>query len=462
MKILLVSPDSGGYIAWFPLGLGYIASVCREHGHEVTIYNQDVYHYSEEHLTNFLDENKFDFVGLGSCGGYYQYHKAVAISEAINKSKHRPIYAIGGHLVSPEPEYFLKKTGADYIIIGEGEVTTVELLEALINKTDVSKVAGIAYLENSVCVKTAERELIKNIDTIPYPAWDLFPMDHYTLLRLPNISPNERCLPMFSGRGCTFKCNFCYRMDKGFRPRSAESIVAEIKLLKSKYNVKYIAFADELLMSSIERTITICETFIKEKLDIKWDCNGRLNYAKPEVLQLMKEAGCVFINYGIESMDDVALKNMNKALNTKIITEGIENTLASGISPGYNIIFGNIGETAESLQKGVDFLVKYDDHAQLRTIRPVTPYPGCPLYYHAIEQNLLKDCEDFYENKHTNSDLLAVNFTTLSDEEFYQALYAANSTLLKNYYKYNLDSMLDVARKLYLERDTSFRGFRQS
>ena len=124
----------------------------------------------------------------------------------------------------------------------------------------------------------------------------------------------------------------------------------------------------------------------------------------------MKDAGCVFINYGIECMDDKILLNMHKNLTTKQIVEGIEHTLRAGISPGYNIIFGNIGENKDTLEKGVDFLLKYDDHSQLRTIRPVTPYPGCELYYYAIEKGLLKDCEDFYGNKHVNSDLLSLNF----------------------------------------------------
>lgn len=161
-------------------------------------------------------------------------------------------------------------------------------------------------------------------------------------------------------------------------------------------------------------------------------------------------------------MDEQALRNMNKALTVKQIIEGIENTLAAGISPGYNIIFGNIGENKESLRLGVEFLLKYDDHAQLRTIRPVTPYPGCPLYYYAIEKGYLKDCEDFYENKHLNSDLLAVNFTELTDEEFHEALLEANTKLLKNYYNSILDKNLENVKKLYLEKDANFRGFRFS
>ncbi len=254
----------------------------------------------------------------------------------------------------------------------------------------------------------------------------------------------------------------CYRMDKGFRPRSNEKIINEIKLLKRMYGITYIAFSDELLMSSAERTVSLCEDFIRANLNIKWCCNGRLNFAEPEVLSLMKQAGCVFINYGIEAMDDAVLKNMNKVLTTEQIIKGIEATLDAGISPGFNIIFGNIGDSKETLRKGVEFLLKYDDGAQMRTIRPVTPYPGSPLYYYAIEKGLLKDCEDFYENKHINSDLLAVNFTELSDDDFHKYLMEANIELLSNYSREKLHALIRQANMLYMQKDASFRGWRQS
>jgi len=250
-------------------------------------------------------------------------------------------------------------------------------------------------------------------------------------------------------------------MDKGFRPRSNEAIIEEIRFLKDNYRITYIIFSDELLMSSVQRMIDLCQDVIKAKLDIKWWCNGRLNYAKPEVLKLMKKAGCVFINYGIEAMDNQILKNMNKALTTKQVIRGVEATLECGISPGLNIIFGNIGENKDTLRKGVEFLLKYDDGTQLRTIRPVTPYPGSPLYYYAIEKGLLKDCEDFYENKHINSDLLSVNFTDLTDEQFHKLLLEANKTLLENYYKHQLERQINTVEKLYFEKDVAFRGFRQ-
>lgn len=462
MKVLLVVYDNDSFIHWFPQGLAYIASALRNAGHEITVYNQDQYHYPESHLKEYLTRNRFDVVGVSVIAGYYQYRKLLKISEAINSVPNRPFYIIGGHGPAPEPEYFLKKTGADAVVIGEGEITAVNLLDALANNRDLSSVNGLAYLKNGKLVVTDPQELIKDIDSIPFPAWDLFPVDYYALLRMPHITNSERCFPVLSARGCPFTCNFCYRMDKGIRLRSPENIIAEIKILKEKYNITYIAFSDELLMSSPERTKKLCQAFIDADLKIKWDCNGRLNYATPDVLELMKKAGCVFINYGIECMDDEILKVMNKKLTVDQIIKGIEATLAAGISPGYNIIFGNIGENARTLQQGVDFLLKYDDHAQLRTIRPVTPYPGSPLYYYAIEKGLLKDVEDFYENKHINSDLLSVNFTDLTDNEFHELLFKANEVLIKIYFDHQMKNAIDNARKLYFNKDASFRGFRQS
>ena len=145
-----------------------------------------------------------------------------------------------------------------------------------------------------------------------------------------------------------------------------------------------------------------------------------------------------------------------------MVIRGVEATRAAGMTPGLNILWGNIGENRKTLEAGVAFLLKYDDCTQLRTIRPVTPYPGSPLYYYAIAQGLLRDCADFYENKHANSDLLAVNFTDLNDAEFHGALYEANMRLIQNYYQKQTEYTITQARNLYLRHNTEFRGFRQT
>jgi len=402
-------------------------------------------------------------VCLGIIGGYYQYKKMLEISEAINSSKNRPTcYVLGGHGPAPEPEYFLQKSGADAVVIGEGERTLLEIAQAVAEKKSFHHINGIAFLENDTLVKTPPRELIKDIDTIPWPAYDLFPIEIYRLLRLPHASNSDFVMPILSSRGCTFECNFCYRMDKGYRPRSPEAILEEVAYLQKTWGITYIDFADELLMASRQHTIDICNAILASGLTFKWYCNGRLNYATKDILQLMRQCGCVYINYGIEAFDNTVLKNMNKALTTTQITRGIEATLDAEISPGFNFIFGNIGDNQQVLDNDVEFLLKYNDHSELRTIRPVTPYPGCQLYNQAKASGAIKSPQDFYEVKHTNSDLLTVNFTELSDDEFYGALKHANQTLIDSYYARQREQAKEAVDALYTKRDANFRGFRQT
>lgn len=461
MRVLLVVYDNGSKHHDFPAALAYIAGTLRKEKIDVEFYNQDVHHYPDEHLTGYLDKNRFDVVGISTIGGYYQYSKLLGLSNAINSSKNRPFYVIGGHGPSPEPEYFLKKTMADAVVIGEGEITIINLLNAITGHKSLSAVKGIAYREGDRVIINERQPLIKDVDSIPWPAYELLPMYYYRLLPLPHCGKTDFVGRVHSGRGCIYKCNFCYRMDKGYRPRKNSAVIEEIKWLKEKYSITYVGFSNELFMISAEQVETFCKDFMKEKVNLIWCCSGRLNIAKPDILKLMKQAGCVFINYGIESMDDQVLKNMNKHLTVKQIVSGIEATLKAGISPGYNIIFGNIGENKEALKKGVEFLLKYDNGAQFRTIRPVTPYPGTALYYYAIEKGLLKDCADFYEVKHINSDLLSVNFTDMSDDDFHCALYEANRKLIFNYFKHKEKEVIEEARDLYLRGNADFRGFRQ-
>ena len=420
-----------------------------------------MHHYPPEHLTRFLDANHFDLIGVGVIAGYYQYQQLKKISAAINKSTKRPFFVLGGHGPSPEPDYFLKLTNADAVVIGEGEESMLDLVNSIVNRTPLHKVKGIAFKDiTGATVTTPSRKLIQDLDSIPFPAYDRFPIEIYRLGQYPGMSATEFSMPVLTGRGCTFKCNFCYRLDKGHRSRSNSSILEEVKLLQDDYGISYIDFSDELLMISKDRTVSLCEDIIKSGLKFRWTCNGRLNYATDEVINVMKKAGCNYINYGIESMDDDVLKRMKKGLRVKMVHRGIEATLKAGIHPGFNIIFGHKGDNKNTLDKAVDFLLQYNDHSELRTIRPVTPYPGAPLYYDAINEGMLRDCEDFYEYKHTNSDLLAVNFTELSDEEFYRELADANKKLVTSYYADQLEKTIKQIDELYIHKDAGFRGFR--
>ncbi len=464
MRILLIVYDNDSHIGFFPMGVAALAAYCRQSGFEVDIYSQDVHHYPDEHLTEFLDANHYDVVGLSFIGAYYPYIKAKAISKAIHATKNRPLFVIGGHGPSPEPEYFLRLLGADAVVMGEGEETFVELLETVSTPSNLSGVQGLSYCVGNGIYINERREPIADIDSLPMPAYDCFPMDTYKLRRdtahVPGIG-NRFSVQLLSGRGCKFNCNFCYRIDKGMRLRSDEAILEEMNYLFARWDIRHFMFYDDLLMESEARTIGLCEAFIRSgPPDMTFTCQGRLNYATPEVLKAMSRAGCAYIYYGVESFNDDMLKTMGKALDTETIRRGLQNTRAAGIRFSPNIIFGNIGETREHLQNSVDFLLEYDDCAQLRAIKPVTPYPGSPLYKYAIAEGLLEGPADFYENKHTNTDLLSVNFTPLSDDEFYRALLHANIQVIGHYSSQMQENYLEQLWSLYRDKDAAFRGFR--
>ena len=476
-KILFVVYDNGSYDHIFPMGFGALAAVLKRDGHDIKVWSQDKHHWSDDKLRTYLNENKYDVVVLSVIAGYYQYKKVLALSKAINESTQRPFFIMGGYGPTPEPEFFLKKSGADVVCMGEGEITICKLMKELHSQKEktgsyapgpwLQEVPGTAWIEGEEkkLKKTLRAPLVHDLDTLPPIPYDLFPIDYYRMMRFPKVKPTDFVFPLMSARGCSFKCTFCYRMDPGYRVRSPKNLLDEIELLNKKYGITYIAFQDDLLMSSVKHTEDVCKEFLKRDLPVRWACNGRLNYCSEELLQLMKDAGCTFINYGIESMDQNVLNNMKKGLRPDMIEQGIKDTLKVGISPGLNFIFGNKGDSRETIKKAVDFLIKYDDFSQKRTIRPVTPYPGSPLYHDAIEMGSLdKDnpAEDFYERKHLNSDLICTNFTELTDDEYYDALKWANTELMKNYFDKQKGETLAQIAHLYDEKDVTFRGFRHS
>ena len=144
LKILFVVYDNGSYDHTFPMGVGALAAILKRDGHDFEVWNQDMHHYKDDQLWVYLDENKFDVVVVSLIAGYYQYAKVRALSKAINNSKQRPVYLMGGYGPTPEPEFFIKKTGCDFVCMGEGEVTFPKILSAIENKTSYNDVPGIA------------------------------------------------------------------------------------------------------------------------------------------------------------------------------------------------------------------------------------------------------------------------------------------------------------------------------
>ena len=465
-KVLFIVHDVYQEDNDFPLGIAYLAAVLKKAGADVKVCCQDIFHYSNEDLAEkFLKNEEYDLIGVGFLAARFK-ETVLGLCETINKYKKDAWLVLGGHGPSAIPEYVLEKTGADIVAIGEAEETIIDLLKCKIEKGDLFRIKGIAYRDKDGIKINERRNLITMLDSIPFPEWSLFPMERYTTcLKFFRADDNDKTLGMLTSRGCINRCNFCYRMEQGIRLRSTESVIEEIKTLKEKYGVTYFNMHDELFNFPKKRIFDFYEGLRKNNLKIKFYCQARVDIFDEETAVCLKESGCKFLNFGMESSDQNVLNLMKKNTTVEQNIKAAEIARKVGIGLGLNFIWGNKGDTEESLRKNVELIKTYNTYDQLRTIRPVTPYPSCELYYEAIEKGLLSGPEDFFE-KFKNSDLLTVNFTDIPEEKFYKLLFEANKELINDHYSHTTKNMeeannlIDSFYNIYFKGETKFRGAR--
>jgi len=460
MKVSFIIHEYHQSINFFPMGTAYLASVLRNQGCDVDIYNMAVYHWTNEQMVDYYRKNKFDAICISFISGYYNYKIIKSVLKTLNTIENRPPIILGGHGPAPVAEFFLLKHKADFVSLGEAEKTLPRLIEAIEKGDDTTRIDGFACRVGDEVIKNRKLDPVEELDTIPFPAWDLFPMEAYIASHLEPSKQMDRFGVVTTSRGCPYLCNFCYRMEDGIRFRSVENVMEEMGMMIDKYNINYFQFQDELLMVSRSRISDICEGIEKNGFKIEFYLNGRLNIATREMLKRLKKVGCRFINYGIESADETVLKNMDKRLTLEQINKGLQATIDVGIEPGVNLLFGNIGDTRDTFKKNHELLLKYDTFCQNRTIKPVTPFPGTPLYNYAVMKGLIKDAEDFYEKLHVNSDRFTVNFSNVPDKEAYEMMFAANKDLVREYHRRKAEAHVEGLHRLYLENDVNFRGVR--
>ncbi len=464
-KVLLIVHDNYQNDNYFPLGVGYLAAVLKMYGADVKIWSQDVFHYKNEDIAKILQKEHYDLIGIGFMAARFN-ETVYPLCQVINHYKKDNWLVLGGFGPSAIPDYMLKKTNADIVAIGESEETIIELLKCKLESGDLSKVKGIAYRQGSEVFINERHKVVRDLDTLPYPEWSLFTMDKYTTCyQLSGMENYEKAIAIVTSRGCISRCTFCYRMEKGLRFRKLENVIEEIRFLIDNYGVTYFLISDELFGYPKRRIFEFHEELEKNDLKIKFYSQARVDIVDEEILEVLKESGCQWLNYGFESMDQNVLDLMHKNITVEQNIEAAELTRKSGIGMGINFLWGNPGDTEESLRKNVDFIKKYNTYVQLRTIRPVTPYPGCELYYDAITRGLLSGPEDFFA-KFKNSDLMVVNYTNIPEDKFYKLLIEANKELIMDHYM-NTTKNLETANEmiqgfhdLYFKNDISFRGAR--
>lgn len=468
-RVLFIIHDVYQDFNSFPLGIGYLAAVLKKEGIEADIYCQDLYHYSNEELGEYLDQNNYDFIGISFMAARFK-ETVLELCHVVNRHKKNAWLVLGGFGPSPIPEYILETTQADIVAIGEAEETIVEIVKEKLNGTcKLEKIKGIAYRDKNTVKINPRRGPVMNVDSIPFPAWELFPMQDYgsSMKILSEQPPEGKSLVIYTSRGCINRCNFCYRMEKGVRVRSIDNIIEELKILVNVYGIRYFQVYDEMFILNKKRLLEFEEKLAKNKLEIFFFCNSRVDIFDKEMVECLKRCGCRFINFGIESVSDQVLKAMNKNTTVEENIKAVETVLSvGGIGIGLNILWGNLKDTEETLFKGVEFIKKYNTYKQVRTIRPPTPYPGSDLYELALQKGLLKGPADFFE-KFKNSDLYLINFTDMPIKRFYELLFKANKELVLDHYTKSqgnmqeADNLIQEFSDLYLGKNTGFRGARK-
>lgn len=429
MKILLIYPPVREWAKpnCFPSGLGYLSSVLLNAGYEVEILDINGHRYSRQEVEARIAASDADAFGVGGMVTIYGYIKW--LTQVIKRYHPDKTVIGGGSSVSSIPRTFLQRTKADIAVMGEGELTLVELIHALREGSDLKGLPGIWYKDkNDQIMANPPRSTIRDLDTIPFPAWDLFPMDIY--LRNPvgalNISKwkdgastNNMPLSMnvLPSRGCPYQCIFCYHdfMGMKYRHRSARNILDEIIDLVDRYGVDYIHFTDDDFVIDRKHVMEFCDLMIESGLNIQWGSTGRVNLMTEELLAKMAEAGCVWIGYGIESGSQRMLDVMKKRVTVEQARKAIQLTRKHIDQIDCSFMVGTPGETRETIMETVEFCKELDLAPEV--IFFATPYPHTELYAIARQRGLIENEEEFVLGLWEQGEKIAVNFSELSDEE---------------------------------------------
>ena len=434
MKILLINPPIREWSKpnVLPLGLGYIAAVVRDQGHEVEVMDINAYRWSPKEVEQKIKSASFDVAGIGAIVTVYPYVKYLI--KLLKKYHPDNKILIGGSVGTSIPHIVLEKTEADITCIGEGEETIIDIMDALQYGKDLAGVAGIWYKdEQGKARKNKSRKSIKDLDNLPLPAWDLFPMDIY--LKNPVGAPNRNkwidgttdengvlSMNLMGVRGCPYKCIYCYHdfMGQGYRNRSTENIIGEMKYLNEKYGVEYFHFIDDEFCLRKNFVFDFCKR-IKDEFGnrVSWGCTGRVNLMTEEMIAAMADAGCVLIGYGIESGSQKMLNTMKKGVTIEQAKETIKLTEKHLGWADCSFMIGTPGETRESIQETIDFCKELDLSPEV--VFFMTPYPGTELYETALAQGKIQDEELYVLNLGEQGEKIRVNLTELSDEELMDA-----------------------------------------
>jgi radical SAM superfamily enzyme YgiQ (UPF0313 family) len=384
MRIILINPPivaEFGENIYLPINLAYIAALLEENHHEIEIIDLQIECRSIKKLIERIKKFNPELIGITSVTPTFPY--ALKLAELFKKVKKDMKIVLGGIHVTAMPEDTLKNDCVDFVVIGEGEKTIVELADAIEKNKNFKKIRGLGFKENGKIIINPPRPLIKNLDDLPLPAYHLINMKEYKYPR--------GIVPFFTSRGCPFNCIFCASHlvnGKKIRRRSIANVIEELKLLK-KYGVNYVSFFDDTFTIDRKYVIKLCEQMIKENLNFKWWCNTRVSTVDEELLTYMKKAGCRIVAYGFESGTQRILNYIKKGITLEQSKRAAEIAKKLDMEMDAFFIINFPTEKKEEIINTIRF-ARTMPFGWFR-LSSATPYPGTELYNICRKNNYVSE-----------------------------------------------------------------------
>jgi anaerobic magnesium-protoporphyrin IX monomethyl ester cyclase len=413
----------------FPIGLGYITTAMKNAGFDFDLMDIDAHRYSDEETERLIRKKRYDVVCMGCIVTGYRIVKALV---SVVRQCHPYCKIIVGNSVATSiVDTLLTRTKADIAVISEGDETIVDLLQTISKSGRLEEVQGICFKDGDKIVSTPPRKVIKDISSLPFIDFGVYDVEIYIdnakyEVNDPLPIPREevRALPVNTARGCSSKCSFCYHVFKKcpYRYRSPESIVGEISALIEKYSLNYIHFWDELTFFSKKQTLELVQRILDENLHFYWTAQCRANLFTRdediEIIQKMKEAGCLGMGYSLESADADILKAMNKKISVGQFSKQTQLYQSAGVATWTSLVFGYPQETKETIKKTFDCCIENKIYPSAGYL---LPQPCSPMYDYAIEHGFIGDEEEYLLRMGDRQDL-RLNMTQMDDEELESAV----------------------------------------